>query len=145
VEALSALDAEVVVTATREDVAALGEVPRSVRVLERCPLDALLAHGDLVVHHGGAGSMMTALAAGVPQLAVTFASEQARGAERVAGAGPGLHLPGHLADRAALAGAAEELLTEPRHRRAAARIREDGLRRPAPAALAERLERLAGG
>ncbi|MEU0131175.1 MULTISPECIES: nucleotide disphospho-sugar-binding domain-containing protein [unclassified Streptomyces] len=145
VSALAGLDAEVVLTATREDVLALGTVPPSVRVLERCPLEALLAHSDLVVHHGGAGSAMTALAAGVTQLGLTFASEQARVAGRVCEAGAGLHLPGHLATREAIRSAAEDLLSGKARRVAAWSIREENLRRPTPARLVDRLLRLARG
>ncbi|MDQ1025058.1 UDP:flavonoid glycosyltransferase YjiC (YdhE family) [Streptomyces umbrinus] len=145
VAALAGLDAEVVLTGTPDDVAALGEVPPSVRVLENCPLSALLAHSDLVLHHGGAGSTMTALAAGVPQLAVTFASEQARVAERMSEAGAGRQLPGHLATREAIRSAVEELLDRPGHLRAAWRLREDNLRRPTPVRLVERLVRLTRG
>ncbi|MFI8091347.1 nucleotide disphospho-sugar-binding domain-containing protein [Streptomyces sp. NPDC086080] len=143
VSALAGLDAEVVLTGTADDVASLGRVPERVRVLERCPLLALLAHSDLVVHHGGSGSTMTALAAGVPQLAVTFASEQARVAERLSGTGAGRHLPGHLATGAAIRAAAEELLDGPGHHRAAWRLREDNLRRPTPVRLVDRLAQLA--
>ncbi|WP_328891794.1 nucleotide disphospho-sugar-binding domain-containing protein [Streptomyces sp. NBC_00316] len=145
VTALADLDAEVVLTATRDDVAALGAVPPSVRVLERCPLGPLLAHSDLVLHHGGAGSAMTALAAGVPQLAVTFAAEQARIAERVQEAGAGRHLPGHLASREAIRSAAEALLSRPDYRRTAWQLSEDNLRRPSPVRLVDRLVRLARG
>ncbi|WP_250305728.1 nucleotide disphospho-sugar-binding domain-containing protein [Streptomyces sp. A 4/2] len=145
VEALSGLDAELVLTATRDDVAALGDVPPDVRVLERCPLRLLLDHCDLVVHHGGAGSTMTALAAGVPQLAITFATEQTRVAERLTGAGAGLRLSGHPADAESIRAAAVELLGEPRYLKAAAGLREDNLRRPTPVELAARMEELARG
>lgn len=145
VAALAGLDAELVLTATRDDVAALGEVPPNVRVLERCPLRLLLAHCDLVVHHGGAGSAMTALAAGVPQLAITFAREQARVGERLEAAGAGRHLPGHLATAGAIRAAGVESLTEPRYAKAADGLRADNASRPTPVRLAARLTELARG
>jgi hypothetical protein len=53
---------------------AAGPLPRRLpdrfRIVERAPLDALFASCDLVVHHGGTGTAMTACARGVPQLLV---------------------------------------------------------------------------
>jgi len=136
---------EVVCTAMARDVTALGEVPASVRVLEQFPLSLLLPSCAAVVHHGGGGSVMTSLWAGVPQLAVTFAAEQTVSAVRVAGAGAGIHLPGHLADRTTVRGAALELVTGAAYQEAAAALRSELLARPTPAELVERLEKLASG
>jgi len=69
-----------------------------VRLLGRYPLDRLLWHADVVVHHGGAGCVMTAVAAGVPQLALPFGPEQESIARRVEAAGAGRVVPGPVAD-----------------------------------------------
>lgn len=143
VEALGDLDLELVLTATARDVAALGAVPATVRVLERCPLRLLLAHSDLVLHHGGAGSAMTALAAGVPQLAITFAPEQSRVGGRLAAAGAGVQLPGYRATGEAIRAAAREILAGRKYQQAAGILREENLRRPTPAELVKRLEAMA--
>ncbi|TDC54729.1 DUF1205 domain-containing protein [Actinomadura sp. KC345] len=142
---LDGLGHEVIVTATAADVAALGVVPASVRVVEHAPLRALLPGCAAVVHHGGAGSAMTALWAGVPQLITTFAAEQAVTGERVAAADAGVHLPGHRADRAAIRAAARELVADDSYRKAAAGLREESMARPAPARLVRTLEELAAG
>jgi UDP:flavonoid glycosyltransferase YjiC (YdhE family) len=143
IESLADLDCELVVTATAGDVAALGSLPRSVRVLEHLPLRLLLATCEAVVHHGGSGNTMTALCHGVPQLAVTFASEQAAAADRVTRTGAGLHLPGHRADKAAVRESAWRLLTEPSFRQGAAAVRDAIIARPTPADLVSTLEDLA--
>ncbi|GAA3246010.1 nucleotide disphospho-sugar-binding domain-containing protein [Dactylosporangium siamense] len=145
VAALSALGVETVLTATREDAAALGPVPDSVRILERGPLYALLPDCDAVVHHGGAGSAMTAMVTGTPQLAITFASEQACLAARIATSGAGLHLPGHTATVETVQAAVAALLEDPGHRRAAAALRRSAISRPSPVELLPRLEKLAAG
>ncbi len=145
VRGLSALDIELVVTATEADVAALRPVPPSVRVLTHCPLHLLLPTCDVVVHHGGAGSTMTAVRAGVPQLALTFASEQVRNSARIGAAGAGRQLPGHLVTASTVRDAVLELLTTASYRRAAAQLRDDAARRPTPAELAETLDKLARG
>ncbi len=145
VEALAGMDADVVVTATSRDVADLGPVPAGVRVLEHCPLAPLLAGCDGVVHHGGAGSTMTALVAGVPQLAITFASEQARVAHRMARAGSTIHVPGHRAGPETIRAGVEQLLSAPGPGKRAAVLRDDAVRRPTPVELVARLTQVALG
>ncbi|MFD0395260.1 nucleotide disphospho-sugar-binding domain-containing protein [Streptomyces nogalater] len=136
---------ELLVTATARDLAALGPVPDSVRVLERAPLRLLAPACDLIVHHGGSGSTLTSLWAGVPQLFLTFASEQAATATRVATAGAARHLPGHQADPATVRAAVTELLQDTSYRRSATALREEMFSRPSPAELVTTLEALAAG
>ncbi|MFD0622292.1 glycosyltransferase [Streptomyces sanglieri] len=125
--------------------AALGPAPSSVRVVENVPLAALLPGSAAVVHHGGSGSTLTALWAGVPQFIATFASEQQVTGERVAATGTALHVPGHLADEAAIRAAVERLVEDGSYRAAAGRLREEVAETPPPAALAVRLEELVAG
>ncbi|MFF0388446.1 nucleotide disphospho-sugar-binding domain-containing protein [Kitasatospora sp. NPDC004615] len=146
IEALAALDVEVVLTLTgadRERTERLGELPPNVRLLERVPLHLLLPHCDLVVHHGGAGCVMTALAAGTPQLALPNGLDQHRNAERITAAGIGLGLPNATARADDIRTAATTLLGDPAHRAAARRLREENDRRPAPAELVRTLQELA--
>ncbi|MEV4141779.1 nucleotide disphospho-sugar-binding domain-containing protein [Dactylosporangium sp. NPDC049742] len=104
------------------------------------PLYALLPDCDAVVHHGGAGSAMVS---GTPQLAITFASEQACLATRIATSGAGLHLPGHTATTATIRAAVAALLHGDQHHRAAADLRRAAADRPPPVELLPRLEKLA--
>ncbi len=139
VEAVASLDAEVVLTASPADVAALGALPAGVHVLEHCPLHLLLPSCDAVVHHGGAGTTMTALAAGLPQLAMACAMDQFLNSRRVAASGAGIALPAHAADVTGVREAVCRLLSEDRHRGAAHRLREEMGRMPAPSDVAARL------
>ncbi|MDH6213170.1 nucleotide disphospho-sugar-binding domain-containing protein [Streptomyces pseudovenezuelae] len=143
VAALDGLDCEVVLTATARDVAALGAVPARVRVAEHLPLAAVLPGCAAVVHHGGSGSSLTAMWAGVPQFIATFASEQQITGERVAATGAALHVPGHLADETAIRAGVERLLDDSTHTSSAARLRTEIAETPTPAALVDRLEALA--
>ncbi|WP_399930730.1 nucleotide disphospho-sugar-binding domain-containing protein [Streptomyces kanamyceticus] len=145
VRALGGLDVDVVLTGTPEDTTALGELPANTRAFERLPLRFLLPGSSAVVHHGGAGCTMTAVAAGVPQLALTFAAEQQANGARVAAAGAGLQLRGDLADAGRIRAWVRRLLDEPSFRTAAGRLREQNLARPTPARLVRTLERLAAG
>lgn len=136
---LAGLDIEVVITATAQDVTALGHVPDNVRVLERFPLRLLLPSCDAIVHHGGAGTTMTALWAGIPQLALTFAPEQTVNGQRVTATGAGLHMLGHLADESSILMAVRKLLTEP-YAQSARSLRLESTRQPTPAELVSTLE-----
>jgi UDP:flavonoid glycosyltransferase YjiC (YdhE family) len=113
-----------------------------VRVLERFPLSLLLPSCAAVVHHGGAGSAMTSMWAGVPQLLVTFAPEQTVSGTRIAAAGAGVHLLGHQADRSTLRDAVAALVGDPGYRTQAAGLRRELLSRPSPAELVATLEKL---
>ncbi|MEV0001610.1 nucleotide disphospho-sugar-binding domain-containing protein [Micromonospora sp. NPDC050980] len=143
VRALAELDVEVVLPAHPDDVARLGELPERVRVLPATPLHLLLPGCAAVVHHGGAGCAMTALAAGVPQLALTFGAEQRAIGRRVTATGAGLDVAGHLADAARIRDAVRELLDDPRYPAAAAELADRNAARPTVAALATTLRELA--
>ncbi|MEV6694575.1 nucleotide disphospho-sugar-binding domain-containing protein [Micromonospora sp. NPDC051196] len=69
-EAVADLDAEVIVTLSRDQVAALPGLPANVRAVDFVPLTALLPTCSAVVHHGGYGTFVSALEHGVPQLMV---------------------------------------------------------------------------
>lgn len=66
------------------------ELPDNVRVIDWVPLAALLPASDAVIHHGGAGTTMTAVCVGVPQLVLPHAADQFLNADVVARHGIGL-------------------------------------------------------
>ncbi|WP_399930753.1 nucleotide disphospho-sugar-binding domain-containing protein [Streptomyces kanamyceticus] len=138
------LGAEIMLLAGPADLAALGEPPPGTRVMENVPLRTVLPGSAAVVHYGGSGCTMTAVAAGVPQLGIPFSAEQALNAGRVAKAGAGLVVPASSPDRSARGRAAlRRLLAEPSFRQTAARLGEELLATPAPADLVPVLEELA--
>jgi UDP:flavonoid glycosyltransferase YjiC (YdhE family) len=71
----------------------LGEVPANVRVERFVPQDDVLPHAQAVLCHGGSGTVLGALAAGVPLVVVPMFADQPYNAERVAAAGAGLAIP----------------------------------------------------
>ncbi|WP_320774425.1 nucleotide disphospho-sugar-binding domain-containing protein [Streptomyces sp. CRN 30] len=145
VEALAGLDVDVVLTVTGEDLDSLGPLPPRVRAVAHLPLRLLLADCDLVVHHGGAGCVMTALAAGVVQLALPNALDQELIGDRLAQAGGARALHNAVATPAAIRGAATDLLQNPAARAVAARLRTEMEQAPTPAALVGLLEEHAHG
>lgn len=91
-DALADLDACVLMTVGRNlDVQQLGPVPRNARVLPWVPQEEVLAHAAAMLGHGGFGTTMGALAAGVPQVVVPlFTFDQVINGERVAATGAGI-------------------------------------------------------
>ena len=75
----------------------LGPLPAHVMAQAWVPQAAALAQADLVVHHGGSGTTLGALAAGVPQLVLPQGADQFANAEALVAAGAALRLlPGEL-------------------------------------------------
>jgi UDP:flavonoid glycosyltransferase YjiC (YdhE family) len=107
----------------------LGPLPANAQVRQWVPQDAVLAHATAMLGHGGFGTTMGALAAGVPQVvAPLFSFDQVVNGEHVAAVGAGLTTvigPGAAERAAALI---PGLLADPAYpdaaRRVAAAIRE---------------------
>jgi UDP:flavonoid glycosyltransferase YjiC (YdhE family) len=143
VEALVSRDVDVVLAVGAEEVALLGPLPPNVQVLSQYPLRLLLPHCTAVVHHGGAGSALTAAAAGLPQLVVAFGPMELRSAERIADAGVGVALPGAYVSVDAIREAVGELLDRPELAAAAAEMGRANAELPSPADVVPLLEQLA--
>ncbi|SDW69887.1 glycosyltransferase [Amycolatopsis xylanica] len=140
-------DTEVLVTVAPEFTEELGPVPKSVRVVPPTPLNLFLDTCDAVVHHGGAGSTLTSLYYGLPQLVLPQLPYLHIAAERIAATEAGISVP--LAeeqdDPAAVHAALTRLLEDPRHTKAAAGLRDTIAAMPTPAAVVRDLVALAGG
>ncbi|MGW4091391.1 nucleotide disphospho-sugar-binding domain-containing protein [Nocardia sp. NPDC004750] len=133
--ALAAVDdAEVVVALSAPDRATVGELPDHVRVVEEVPLNLFLSSCDLLVHHGGSTTGLTAGWFGLPQLVLPQMFDQfdyARGLVR-SGAGLAAETAAGQGDVEALTTAIRTLLREPRFRAAAEQIGADLRAAPAP-------------
>ncbi|WP_027346307.1 glycosyltransferase [Hamadaea tsunoensis] len=124
----------VVVAAGRVTPAALGPLPANVTVETWVDQDAVLARAAAVVHHGGSGTTLGALAAGVPQLVLPQGADQFANAEAVFTAGAALRLT------AFDAGTIREYAAQlDGCRPAAAALAREIAEMPAPARVAERL------
>jgi len=104
---------------------ALGEVPPNVHVERFVPQDDVLPHAAAVLCHGGSGSVLGALAAGVPMVVTPIFADQPYNAERVAAIGAGLAVPNGERDSGALRKAISRVLAEESFRVAARRIAEE--------------------
>jgi UDP:flavonoid glycosyltransferase YjiC (YdhE family) len=94
IEGLAALGTHVVVAT---GAVTLGPQPAHVTARSWVPQAAAISQADLVVHHGGSGTTLGALAAGVPQLVLPQGADQFANAEALCAAGAALRLlPGEL-------------------------------------------------
>jgi UDP:flavonoid glycosyltransferase YjiC (YdhE family) len=123
------IDAEFVLALGDADPSALPATPQNVRVCDEwIPLGWLLRTCVAAVHHGGAGSTLTTLDAGVPQLVLPHGADQYMNAEAVRARGVG-----RVADPASIDSAdLEWLLTDSAARTAAAEVRSEMVATPAP-------------
>ena len=138
IDGLARLGKPVVVATGRVRPEELGPVPANVTVRRWVAQAGLLPHADLVVHHGGSGTTLGALAAGVPQVVVPQGADQFANAAALSGVGAAVVVDdmAAIADGVAAIGAG--------HRDAARAIADEIARLPAPADVARQLPDLAG-
>jgi rhamnosyltransferase subunit B len=88
------------------------------------PSSTLFPRCRMVIHHGGAGTVLTALEAGKPQLSMPRAFDQMWAAQRFADLGAGLVIPWKQAVSGDVYGPVAEVLGNPRYERAAEQVAE---------------------
>lgn len=121
---------------------ALGEVPQNVHVERFVPQDEVIPHADVVVCHGGSGTVLGALAAGVPLVVAPMFADQPFNAQRIAAVGAGLALPTRDASVAALRQALSRVLEGRAFRQSARRIADEIAVLPSMDDAAVQIERL---
>jgi len=131
--------AAVVLAITPEQRPLLGDLPPDVHVVESAPLHLLLPRCDAVVSHGGAGTILTALACGLPLLLIPCLPDHLRHAAAVAGTGAAVTLPAGTGDPETIAAALPGMLAGGA---AAAGLGAEMAARPSPAAVAQELDGL---
>ncbi|MFF5988058.1 nucleotide disphospho-sugar-binding domain-containing protein [Prauserella flavalba] len=128
------VDAEFVLVRPPERLART-PLPPNVRVTGWIPIPEVLPTCSAIVHHGGAGTLLAALAAGVPQLIEPGAGDRARHARLVAARGAGLAAAAKDVTPALLT----TLVTDPTLANAAAEVQREIAAMPSPDAVAEQL------
>jgi glycosyltransferase len=139
-------DTEILLTLPEPYRSAVGPLPGNVRTVDPLPLHLFLGTCDAMVHHGGAGTAMTATAFGLPQLVLPQLADHFPLADRLAATGAGLSFDtaARQDDPRVVGRALDELLSDPRHTRSARRLAAEMAAMPSPAAVAADLERLVG-
>lgn len=144
ITAAADLDVELLI-ATPDDVAAqLGPVAAGARV-GWLPIDVLAPTCDLAVHPGGGSTMLSCVAAAVPQVIIPYMPEAAIYVEPLRRYGA-VHVLDPADDEpASLLAACRTALAEPSYRQAAERLRAELVAAPGPLEAVATLERVAAG
>jgi MGT family glycosyltransferase len=140
---LSELPVSVVVTVGPEvEPETLGPQPANVRVAQYVPQSLLLRHCDLVVSHAGSGSVVGALAHGLPMVLLPIGADQPLNAARCIALDIARVLDPFEATSADVASATEEVLADVRYRRNAQRVQAEIAALPGPEHALHLLEQL---
>jgi UDP:flavonoid glycosyltransferase YjiC (YdhE family) len=141
---LRELPANVVVTVgPAVDPAELGPQPSNVHVARFIAQGSILPHCSLVVCHGGSGSVAGALGRGLPSVLIPLGADQPLNAARCVALGVARALDPVAATPDSVRAAAAAVLSDPSHRTAAERIRDEHAAAPGPEHAVALLERLA--
>ncbi|MEV0120418.1 glycosyltransferase [Streptomyces sp. NPDC050703] len=143
-DATAGPDVEVVVAARPGTVPeGLAKRARAVRWL---PVGLAARHCDLIVHHGGSGTTMAALANGVPQVVCPSVLDQTDNARRLEALGAGrlVPVPTALAGGEELGRAVEEVLADPGYAKTATVLRDENDAAQDPGRAAVELLRTTG-
>lgn len=140
---LGMLAVDVVATVGRRlDPSIFDPLPPNVRVEQYVPQTQVLPHCDVVVCHGGSGSVLGALAHGLPLVVLPLGADQPENGERCVATGVGLALDPETATPAEVRDAVTTVLAEPAYRRAAAGLAAEVARFAGPDEAVRDLERL---
>ncbi|MFI2710645.1 nucleotide disphospho-sugar-binding domain-containing protein [Micromonospora sp. NPDC018662] len=144
VRSVAELDVEVVVVVEPRQQRGLGPLPAGVRLADApLALRLVLPTCAALVQQGGAGTTMTALAYGVPQLILPQVSDQHFNGERLAATGAGTWLAPERAEGATLRDAVGELIGDGPARAAATLMRDRIRALPSPAEVVPTVAALA--
>ena len=115
----------IVTVGRQNDPALLGPQPRGVIIRSYIPQHEFLPWCDAVVAHGGSGTVLGALAHGVPLLVVPQGADQWSNAEQIVTAGAGQRLLRDELSAVAVRDCVMALLSEPSYRQAASNIKDE--------------------
>lgn len=133
VSGLRELSVDLVVTVGDEiDPAELGPQPGNVRIERFIPQALVLPRADLVVSHGGSGSVIGALIHGRPMVLLAMGADQPLNGARVRALGLGRVLDPIAATPSDIRDAGAAVLADPASRAAAERLRDEITSLPGP-------------
>jgi UDP:flavonoid glycosyltransferase YjiC (YdhE family) len=136
IDVAAGVDAEFVLAVGSTDI---GDLPDNVVALPWVPLNSLLRTCSAVIHHGGAGTALTAIDAGLPQLVLPDGADRFANADAVHDRGMGVSITPSDVD----AGLMDWLLRADKPRAVAAEVRAEMHAMAPPASLVPRLVELA--
>jgi UDP:flavonoid glycosyltransferase YjiC (YdhE family) len=119
-----------------------GDRPAHIHIERFLPQAAVLPYVDVVVSHGGSGSVLGALAHGLPMVLIAMGADQPWNAGRCAALGVARVLDPVGATPADVRSAVRTVLEDPSYREAAGWLQVEMRRMPGPAVAVKDLERL---
>jgi MGT family glycosyltransferase len=146
-EAVAELPVRVLLTVGRDlHLGVVGGAPDNVRIEPWVPQQDVLGHAAAAVVHGGSGSTLGALAAGLPLVVVPLFADQPENARRVAEVGVGIAVEPAREDPSAtiapLRAAIESVLADPSYRERAGALADELRAEPSVDEAVPLLERL---
>lgn len=145
VAGLADLPVEVLATVGHQvDVREIGHFPSSIRIEPFVPLSHVLPETDVVVSHGGSGTVVGALAFGIPQVVLPLGADQPLNADRCVVLGVGIALDAQGSSPTAIGGATDTLLRAESYRARARQVRAEIASLPDARYAADLLEGLGG-
>lgn len=129
----------IVTVGADRDPAELGSQPACVHVERYLPQAAILPHCDVMVCHGGSGTLVGALAAGLPMLIIPLDGDHFMSADRLSGLGVARVAQAPEITSESISAGVQMLLRDPVYRQRASVIRADIAAMPSPAEVAHML------
>jgi MGT family glycosyltransferase len=142
-EGLAGEPVRVLATTNRRDPPVPIDVPPNARLVEWLSYAQTMPMCDAVISHAGHGTVVRALASGVPLVACPAAGDMSENAARVAWAGAGVALPRRLITPRGVRLAVRRLMADDRYARRARELRAWAERNDGAAAAAAEVEALA--
>ncbi|MFZ3494439.1 glycosyltransferase [Streptomyces sp. 5.8] len=133
-----------VATSSLVDPAELGELPDRVVALPWVPQPEALKYATVIVHHGGHGTTLASLAAGLPQLILPKENDGLGNAPAVKATGAGRMLLGEEVSAEAVEAEVRILLTDGAYQEAADRVAQEIAALPGPADTVARFAEFVG-
>jgi MGT family glycosyltransferase len=142
-EGLAGEPVRVLATTNRREPPEPLPVPANARLVDWVSYARTMPLCDAVVCHAGHGTLVRALASGVPVVACPHAGDMAENAARIRWAGAGVSLPRRFTTPRGVRLAVRRLLAEPSYRRRAAELGDWATRNDGASAAADAVEELA--
>ena len=133
----------IVTTGRDRDPAVFGPQPPNVHIERYVPQSLLLPFCDLVITHGGTGTVMAALDHGLPMVILPIAADQPDNARRCTELGVAIAVYPEERTPETIRAATRKVLTDPGYRENAVRLQDEMQAMPGPAHAVALLERLA--
>jgi UDP:flavonoid glycosyltransferase YjiC (YdhE family) len=124
----------------QRDPASFGHQPDHVTIERFVPQAAVLPHAAAVISHGGSGTFLASLAAGLPQLCIPHLADQPMNAAAITESGAGLSLELATLDRQAIDVAITRLLSDTAIAERAKAVASEIANLPSPTVVATLLE-----